>query len=223
MNRENTNGNVLTPTRTKSPDPHASVTPPNAAEHFFLPSLKTSDISAFALAAAVRINSEKKSSSHSIRSSVAAESFYASCQGDTDSQQLNSDEEDVFLSSQVEEVNSNHVSADELISEEFLTPPQDSRSKSISFKLSPVLPMARRTKQSKKKNSKGGEVNEMSVKSQSSSSPTLKSLGTSTSPTAATPAEVVFETQVLTPLVTPKSEKLENDAVKKKRVLVSTR
>lgn len=122
------------PTSNSSPDQHAALTPPNAAESFFLSSLKTGDISAFALAAAVR-NSK---SSQSIKSSVAADSVYVSCQdSDSASQQLNSEaddeeEEDVFLES---------------------SETQDSvKSPKRRFLSIPILQMARRSKQQSKKN-----------------------------------------------------------------------
>lgn len=183
MSSDTTTTNPSTPARQKNsiyPSDHAALTPPNAAEQFFLPELKTSDISAVALAAAVRNNSSKHSSSQSIKSSAAAESVYVSCQGDLSesSQQLNSDEEDVLLGN-------NRGDADESTGDE--PTPQDSNSR---FKFS-LFPMQRKKKQSKKKNIgvKGG--------------PSLKaSSGT------ATPSEVTIETPfVETPIVTPTSLK----------------
>jgi len=142
MNRNSSTTEIpSTPTRPKSnssPDQHAALTPPNAAESFFLSSLKTGDISAFALAAAVR-NSK---SSQSIKSSVAADSVYVSCQdSDSTSQQLNSEEEeeeDVFLES---------------------SETQDSvKSPKRRFLNIPILQMARRSKHQPKNNNKGNVV-----------------------------------------------------------------
>jgi hypothetical protein len=185
--------NPSTPARLKNrsyPD-HSELTPPNAAEHFFLPSLKSSDISALALSAAVRNNYSKHSSSQSVRSSAAAESVYVSCQGDLSegSQQLNSDEEDALLTS------SNRDTAEEPTCDELM--PQDSNL-SGRFKFS-LFPMQRKKKQPKKK-TKG-------VKGD-------PSLNFST--LTATPSEVTFETPLdETPIVSPTStagsEGLEGD------------
>jgi hypothetical protein len=192
--------NPSTPERLKNrsyPD-HSELTPPNAAEQFFLPSFKSSDISALALSAAVRNNYSKHSSSQSVRSSAAAESVYVSCQGDLSegSQQLNSDEEDALLTS------SNRGDAEEPTCNELM--PQDSNL-SGRFKFS-LFPMQRKKKQSKKK-TKG-------VKGD-------PSLNFST--LTATPSEVTFETPLdETPIVSPTSTAGSEELLLDEEPLVET-
>lgn len=182
MNSE-TSINPSTPARLKKssyPD-HSELTPPTAAEQFFLPSFKSSDISALALSAAVRNNYNKHSSSQSVRSSVAAESVYVSCQGELSegSQQLNSDEEDALWTS------SNRDGSEEHTFDDFL--PQDSNL-SGRFKFS-LFPMPRKKKQSMKK------------------IPGSRSYPSSNFSTLTpTPSEVTFETPLEeTPIVSPTS------------------
>lgn len=182
-----------TPARLKKssyPD-HSELTPPTAAEQFFLPSFKSSDISALALSAAVRSNYNKHSSSQSVRSSVAAESVYVSCQGELSegSQQLNSDEEDALWTS------SNRDGAEEPSFDEFI--PQDSNL-SGPFKFS-LFPMPRKKKQSKRKiqGSRGYPSSNFST-------------------LAPTPSEVTFETPleeppIVSPTSTAGSEELPVD------------